>query len=593
VRRYLIAAAIAIPLVLLVGVVAVYAYEEMVSEDRVSRGVSAVGIDLSRMSTAEATEAIETYESDLAAQELNIVIDGQSRLIDPLTVGFAIDEAAIVSEAMHVRRSSNGFANFGLWLGNWSDEEDIPVPTSLDEDALLALFDDWNVSAIDKPAYEGAVKVENGVPTAEYPAAGVRIDEDPSIALILAAMSAGTSEPITLPLRPLIPVVTDADVDEAVALATRLVSEPILLRPPGKTTALVFSPAGLTSALRSEVVVNSPARVVPSLDPEVLRAIAAASAAEFEEPAVSATFTFNETTKEILVVPSRTGSTVDLDAVPDAVIAAALGWRGGNLPMMEGAPPELTTEAAKAMGPFGEVSTFTTTHGCCENRVVNIQLLADTIDGTWVMPGEVFSINEIAGQRTTAKGYKRAGAIIGGEVICCNSSINIGGGTSQFATTMYNAVFFGCYEDVFHQPHSLYFSRYPYVREATLGFPSPDVKFRNDSAAPVYVETSHTPRSITVTLHGNNGGRECESVRSGNTITRVMTHADGSVTRQSWSWNYRSPKTTETTTTTTTKPSTTTTTTEAPPPSSTTTTAAPDTTTTTAAPDTTTTTTDT
>jgi vancomycin resistance protein YoaR len=118
-------------------------------------------------------------------------------------------------------------------------------------------------------------------------------------------------------------------------------------------------------------------------------------------------------------------------------------------------------------------------------------------------------------------------------------------------------VFFGCYEDVFHQPHSLYFSRYPFVREATLGFPAPDVKFMNDSAAPVYIETTHTPGSITVTFYGNNGGRECTSVRSGNTITRVMTHTDGAVTEQSWTWRYKKPKPKEPETTTTTAPPTT------------------------------------
>jgi vancomycin resistance protein YoaR len=569
VRRYLIAAAISIPLILVVGLVAVYAYEEVVAEDTVSRGVSAVGIDLSGMTAEEATEAISEYEETLASEELEVVVDGHPRIIDPRDVGFTIDEEAVVDEAMHTSRSSSGFTNFGLWIGNWSDTVEILVPTTLDEDAVTALLSGWNVTAIDKPAYEGAVTVVNGRPAPEYPLAGVRIDEEPSMGLILEAMSGHAPGFVVIPLKPLVPVVTDADVDEAVRTANRLVSQPVTLRPPGRTTALVFSSAGLTSALRSEVVVNSPAAVVPSLDPEILRSIAAASAPEFDEPPVSASFAFNGTTKQISVVPSRIGRTVDLDSVPEAVIIAANGWRGGNLPMMEGEQPELTTEAAEAMGPFGEVSTFTTRHPCCQSRVVNIQLLADTIGGNWLMPGDEFSINDTAGKRTTAKGYTRAGAIIGGEVTCCDSPINIGGGTSQFATTFYNAIFFGCYEDIFHQPHSLYFSRYPFVREATLGFPAPDVKFRNDSAAPVYIETSHTSGSITVTLHGNNGGRECESVRSGNTITRVMTHPDGSVTKQAWTWNYRQPKPKTpppTTTTSTTSTSTTTTTTEAPPP---------------------------
>jgi len=98
---------------------------------------------------------------------------------------------------------------------------------------------------------------------------------------------------------------------------------------------------------------------------------------------------------------------------------------------------------AQDMGPFGEVSTFTTVHPCCQNRVTNIQLLADEIRGALVLPGEEFSINDRAGIRTLEEGYVRAGAIIGGRIQCCESVINIGGGTSQFATTFYNAVFFG------------------------------------------------------------------------------------------------------------------------------------------------------
>lgn len=257
------------------------------------------------------------------------------------------------------------------------------------------------------------------------------------------------------------------------------------------------------------------------------------------------------------------------------------------MPMTEGDEAEFTTEMAEAMGPLGEVSSFTTRHPCCQSRVRNIQLLADEIGGSIVMPGEVFSVNDTAGKRTLAEGYVRAGAIINGRVECCDSSVNIGGGTSQFATTFYNAVFFGCYEDIFHQPHSLYFSRYPFVREATLGFPAPDVKFKNDSEAVVYIDTTYTSGSITVTFYGNNGGRECTSERSGNTITRVMKWPDGSETTQKWTWNYRKPRKDDPpATTTTTQPSSTTTT----PPDTTTTTEAPPTTEPPPPPDTTTTT---
>ncbi len=73
------------------------------------------------------------------------------------------------------------------------------------------------------------------------------------------------------------------------------------------------------------------------------------------------------------------------------------------MPMMDGAEAELTTEMAEAMGPLGEVSTFTTYHPCCANRVTNIQLLADEINGAIVLPGDEFSVNDRAGKRTSKR----------------------------------------------------------------------------------------------------------------------------------------------------------------------------------------------
>lgn len=593
-RQYWIAAAVAVPLALILVVVGMYAYDEIITDDQVSHGVVVEGVDISRMSEDEATAAIAAYEYELASDPVEIVVDGHSVTVLPSDVGFDIDEETVVDQAMVLRRSSNGFANFIAWIGTRFGTETMTVEPTIDEDAMTEVFAEWNVSMIDKPAYDGDVVIVGGQPTAEYPQAGTRIEPQEATLLVLSAASGDLDEPVELPLTDIDPVVTRTDVDNAVLLARQLVGEPIVLRGPDPDTPLLYSEAALVSALRTEIVVNSPAQIDVYLDEDALVEIAERIAPLFEVPPTPASFEFDDETKQISVVPSVLGEVVDLEAIPEVVSKAALGSRIGVVPMKPGPEPELNTEAAEAMGPFGEVSTFTTYHPCCANRVVNIQLLADEIDNHWVLPGEQFSINETAGKRTLEEGYRRAGAIIGGRVECCDSAVNIGGGTSQFATTFYNAVFFGCYEDVFHQPHSIYFSRYPYIREATLGFPAPDVIFRNDSDSVVYIDTSYTASSITVTFYGNNGGRTCTSERDGNTITRVMTHPDGSVTTESWTWNYKPelPPTTTTTAppptttstvpaTTTTVPSTTSTTTTTstpPPPSSsttTTTTAAP------------------
>lgn len=598
-NRYVITALIAVPVAILVFFGAGYVHDE-VTTDAVSRGVSAAGVDISRLDEAAAQQAIAAYEQRLVDEPVELLIDGKVVELDPGDVALDIDEAAVVDEAMQVRRGDGLFSNIGAWIGTWTSDVAIDVPVVVDEDALAEILHGLSRTAIGKPAYEGAVVVENGRAVPEYPRAGLVIDVDAAVPLIVDELVRPDRSTVAVPLESLEPMVSRADVDVAVVKANTLIGEPVVLRRAGTPRTMVFTPAGLSAALRSEVVVNSPATVEVSLDAEVLRGIAERFAEQFTVPPVDATFRFDDEAKELSIVPSIRGQKVDLDRIPELVSRAALSTDMAILPMTAGEEAAFTTEMAEAMGPLGEVSSFTTYHPCCQSRVRNIQLLADEIRGSIVMPGEVFSINETAGQRTLAKGYVRAGAIINGRVECCDSAVNIGGGTSQFATTLYNAVFFGCYEDVFHQPHSLYFSRYPYVREATLGFPAPDVKFRNDSDAVVYIDTTYTSGSITVTFYGNNGGRTCTSEREGNTVTRVMEWPDGSVTTESWTWNYRQPRedepdpttttTTPATTTTTAPPASSTTTTTTQPPTTTTTTSTttttqpPDTTTTTAAP---------
>ncbi|MCB1245764.1 MAG: VanW family protein, partial [Acidimicrobiia bacterium] len=215
----------------------------------------------------------------------------------------------------------------------------------------------------------------------------------------------------------------------------------------------------------------------------------------------------------ITLVESKMGTRLNTELVAEAVEAAALGDGTGDLELEFTEEPEFTTEDALAYGELYEVSEFTT-YKPGVNRAHNIDLMADTIDGHIVWPGETFSVNEFIGRRTLDKGYEYDCAIVSGELSCEDDPVNVGGGVSQFGTTLFNAIFFGCYEDVEHQPHSIYFSKYPEGREATLGYPSPDVAFRNDSDAPVIIKTSHTPRSITVTFFGNNGGIICDSERS-------------------------------------------------------------------------------
>jgi vancomycin resistance protein YoaR len=164
--------------------------------------------------------------------------------------------------------------------------------------------------------------------------------------------------------------------------------------------------------------------------------------------------------------------------------------------------PERDTEWAQKLGIKRQVSSFTTKHPAGQPRVTNIHLAADALNNAVVEPGQTFSFNDYIGQRTPEKGYVKAPILVQdgfGE--------DYGGGVSQLVTTLYNAVFFGGYEDVEHSPHRFYISRYPAGREATINYPSVDLKFKNDTKYGVLIRVGYSSTSVTVTFFGDNEGR--------------------------------------------------------------------------------------
>jgi vancomycin resistance protein YoaR len=155
-----------------------------------------------------------------------------------------------------------------------------------------------------------------------------------------------------------------------------------------------------------------------------------------------------------------------------------------------------TTEMAQSLGVKEQIGSFTT-HFAATPSATNIRVVAAKVDGAVVEPGATFSLNDYTGPRGTAQGYVPAMVIEGGQFVPA-----VGGGISQFATTMYNAAFFSGVQDVHHQAHSYWISRYPAGREATVFDGLIDLAWKNDSDTGVYVQTTWVQGSITVTFWG-------------------------------------------------------------------------------------------
>jgi vancomycin resistance protein YoaR len=559
----------AIPAVLIAVPVVAFAFSEAIARGEIRREVSAAGIDLSGLGRDDALSELRAYETDLRANPATFVVKDTEFTLSPVTVGLDIDEEAIVEEALAIEDDRGFLSRFLDWITSSTEYEpvDLEVDLSIDATRLDSVFDAWEQGAIAVPPYEGNIVVTDGRIVPEYPRAGEGIDRTAATRLAADALRRTARSTVALPTRTIDPELTPDDLNRWVEEASLFIDGPVTLTGTDPDVEITFTRDDLVSALRTELKTNSPATFNAWLDPAALAPIIEPYREMIEQEPRDAEVVVDEEAKTVTVIPSSSGVLLDIGQVVNAVSEAALTDEdAGLLPYAVGAQPEVTTEDIAAYGPLGLVSSFTTRHDCCADRVHNIQLFAEIVDGAVVPPGEEFSLNGHVGERTVEKGFRSAGTLVGGELVD-----TVGGGVSQFATTFYNAVFYGCYEDVSHKPHSYYFSRYPEVNEATINWPSLDLVFRNDSDAPIWIKTNYTGRSITVEFYGNNGGRTCErrlgnrysftspkdkyepdptldpgvevkesNGRGGwtNTVTRVMTYPDGTVEEQLWTWRY-------------------------------------------------------
>ena len=160
--------------------------------------------------------------------------------------------------------------------------------------------------------------------------------------------------------------------------------------------------------------------------------------------------------------------------------------------------PKLTTEAAKALGVTQRLSTFTQHFPYAAYRVQNIGQAARSINGTLLLPGQVFSLNKTLGERTSANGYTKGFVIGPGGVF----KEDLGGGVSTSATATWTAAFYAGLERIHTQAHSIWISRYRAGLEATVAWGSFDMSFKNDTPHAVLVTTIMKNTSITVKIWG-------------------------------------------------------------------------------------------
>jgi vancomycin resistance protein YoaR len=466
----------------------VYGVDLFLSSGEVPRGVTVAGVAVGGESHGDAERILRDGLESRLQEPVKLRAGDVDTAVNPSDAGLAIDWDATLSQA------GNQPLNPITRLTSLFSTREVNVATTTDDKKLTAAVEALRPKVDREPA-EGNVGFDGVNPVAVDPKPGQKLDAAKARDVLVNGWASGKR--VVLPVA-VTKVKTTADgvrkaVDE---IAKPAVAGPVVIRGEGKdatlepaaiASVLVFQPAG-DGGLTATVDQN---KLVAAVGPQL-------ASTEVEGKDAQVVFSGGAPTVE----PSVDGKGVDWAKTLTPLMDTLKKTDGRELKAEYAPKPaKVTTDAANKLGIKEVIGEFTTS-GFAQDSGVNIRMVAAEVNGAIVAPGETFSLNGYTGPRTAAQGYVEAGVIKDGA-----PGREVGGGISQFATTLYNASYFAAMKDAGHKEHSYYISRYPAAREATVfqnhdGSSVIDLKFTNDTDTGVAIQTIWTSSSITVKLWG-------------------------------------------------------------------------------------------
>ena len=508
-------------------VIAAVVVDAASSTGRVHPGVTVGTVKIGGMNPEAAAAELERQLPGMATKPVVLRYDSKTWTVQPKDISVTFDYPALVGQAMSVGRSGSTSRSLFQRLAAWSGRADLPAPVVADREKLKA-FVDTVADDVDVAPRDARVEIK-GTATSVAPAAqGVSIDRATVTRDTLGAFSSADRtiavKTVVVPVK-----VDDQGALQAKSLVDKMLAEPVTVV--YRKKAWTFTPREIAKLIDFRVVESGSetgavtgtagaatgtagaARSGPSLQPfvsaaEASQTVPAKLGTGFGKPAVNARF--KTSNGSVTIIPSRPGVGPDIALLATDMTTALMREPGQKRTVIlatNTSEPKLTTAAARDMGIVERISTYTTTYGSSNlPRVNNIHTLGDALDGELVAPGATFSFNGAVGERTAAKGYQEAAAIVDGKLVP-----QLGGGICQVGTTLFNAIFLSGLPVKERRNHSFYISHYPKGRDAAVSWGGPDLRFVNDSENWVMVSVAYSSSSVTISLYGTDPGYEVTS----------------------------------------------------------------------------------
>jgi vancomycin resistance protein YoaR len=486
-------------------------------DGKIVRNTELAGRKIGGMTRTELEPIVADVAEEFEGADIRVVADGGGFTTDASELGVSVSTASTLEAAFGVGRGGSPVGRLFGWIRSIVTPREVALRVSVDKGAVYRTVREQDPGPRTEPT-EPRIVLQDGRLAVAEGKDGEGIDAADVIAALPDAAAKGEPFVVSVERGDVAPRYSSDDVEALIERARTLIDEPVPVKAGDVETSL--RAAMVRSWLRSRATDDGLELV---MDPELALDDLGTELARAGTPATETRFTADG--GSVRIIPGRSGTKCCAKRAVELIEAVTLGRTGDEtftieLPLTE-REPQLTEAEARALEIVEPVASFTTKHPPNQPRVANIHRIADLIRGQVILPDRAFSVNGFVGRRTTERGFVAAPVIEEGRF-----SEDVGGGISQFATTLFNAAFFGGLEFGEYQSHSIYISRYPYGREATLSYPHPDLVIKNPTPHGVLIWPTYTADSITVTLYSKKYVEATQTAQtkspSGN-CTRVVT----------------------------------------------------------------------
>jgi len=476
--------------------------------NRIYPGVYVAGVFLGGLNKKDAElylkENLTLPKEITFSENPSISKTNKSPVITTESINLTYNFTSSIDKAYGLDRSFDPVKNLILKLYTFKRHIDLPMVFIYDKDKLNGFIDDFSSEIYNEPIYP-SIKAVNGQVIIEKGVSGQELDHDEVIKNLINNLSWAKSADIPISIKKIDVSLSHEKATIAYNRAIKYYSRKLILK--FEDREFTYSKSEILKFIRPEGGYNS----------DHISSIINIITKEIEREPQNPVFKFQGgIVQEFL--PAKDGVKVELDNFGLLFIKSLQKIEEGELTEITAeipvylTPPPNRTEDVNTLGIKELIGTgISYFRGSIASRIHNIGLASSRFNGILIAPGETLSFNKIVGDVSQFTGYQQAYIIQEGKTI-----LGDGGGVCQVSTTLFRAVLDAGLPVLERRAHSYrvaYYEQYsPPGIDATVFYPTSDLKFKNDTANHILIQIKMDRKALKLTfeIYGTSDSRQSE-----------------------------------------------------------------------------------